>query len=483
MGGIQKDRKTDRTKRHGQVYTPSPIADRLASLLGPLDEIEHLLEPAAGDGALVLAVLRRYRDEIGLTQAELFETFTHRFTCHDTDRDALKRLQSNVLEMTGNLQLLAELERNDELLAGLVQRAPSDFLSVEKSIPSAGVHVLANPPYVRAKNLDPSLRSAIRARWSVLERGSIDLYQAFMARWIAGSKRSVFIVPRGVLSDSAAAPLYERLSPYLSQVIDYGCERVFPGISTQVAVLVTSAPVPDDLFDAPVPRPRRKAPVANAPRIYGGVATLADDVFVLPDARQQPDEPLRFTADGTDFEIEPGALRPFIKITNAAALTSQINRGSPTGRSLLYPYDREGGRGVIAEDDFAARYPGAMAWLRSKRDRLAGRDGGKAAALTPFFAFGRSQGLHDLGDRDLIMVPRIVGGASMPVRIDTTALTKTYGAPLIVSGFALDAATPGAERLMEEEFMAYLRAHANPRPGRSEYWAISSNHIRKFLAG
>ena len=170
---------TSRTERHradprksaGIVYTPSELARFLAhqafEALGDVPSV-RILDPACGDGALLLAAA-----EAASSRGIRIDTLTG----YDTDDEAISVARCN-LEGLEDVQLygrdfLEESAKANSRILPLGEK-PSDPLEFDL--------VISNPPYVRTQMLGSSTAQVLGRRFGL--SGRIDLYQAFAVAMI-----------------------------------------------------------------------------------------------------------------------------------------------------------------------------------------------------------------------------------------------------------------------------------------------------------
>ncbi len=163
--GAARDRK-----RHGRHYTPPALAGFLARRLlvhAPPGPVLRVLDPACGDGELLLAVAREAARSRPETRVELVG--------HDLHAAGLR------------------VARSRAAAAGVgVRWRAGDFLAAADALPAGSFHaVITNPPYVRTQQLGGAAATALRARYGL--RGRIDLTHPFVA------SAARLLTPGGVL--------------------------------------------------------------------------------------------------------------------------------------------------------------------------------------------------------------------------------------------------------------------------------------------
>ena len=472
-----QERRRAAMKRQGAVYTPDWIVAAILERIGLTSPDQTIIEPACGHGAFVLPLIRRARAAFGFDWPDTARWFRAQVRACDIDAATVAdlRVLVSLLFRRAGVDVPAETLTNIAAADGLTETArPHDI-------------ALGNPPYIRTQQMDPAYLAWLRDTFTVAREGNIDIYYAFLAHYARRARRSVFIVPNGCLKATGARRLRAEMFPRVSEIVDFRARLVFPAARTYTCILTADAahtgPV---LYRDGLDDPGRRLPwralagedIHSAPRVaLSGLATLADGAYTVTRA---PDTgAFHATHAGHPYPIEPGIVRPLIKATR---LPSRDALECPT-RFILFPYHDTRADTLMTERDLRGRFPGAWAYLTAIRPRLEARDKGKTDRYPAWYAYGRTQGLHDLSNRDVVFVPTMIGGNSVPRCIDTTGLTARFGAPLFVSGFAVTGSAADRAAILSEEFRAYVRDNGTPKPGARElYYAISSKHINAFLA-
>ncbi len=202
---IPLDRSRNRSERaaRGQVFTPRVVADALCALadVAARDRDPRILDPACGDGSLLLAALDQ-RVAAGWDPSAALVAVT------GVDADPAAAFAARAALVSWALDHDAEAEVNIRCADALL--GPADAV--------AGVFgtVLANPPFVEAKRLGaafPGLALRLRAAHPELS-GAFDLYLAFCVRaldQITDDGRIALVLPNKVLMARYAARFRERV--------------------------------------------------------------------------------------------------------------------------------------------------------------------------------------------------------------------------------------------------------------------------------
>ncbi|WP_202938397.1 N-6 DNA methylase [Plantibacter sp. CFBP 13570] len=160
------------TKRHGQHYTPTELAEFLASqsmkYLADREGEIVVVDPACGDGELLLAAAA----EVGSSGGR-FKSI--RLIGYDIDEEAISVARER-LALAG---LQAEIIHEDFLIAQRTMQAQSIDL------------IITNPPYVRTQHLGQASAQLLAAEFGL--SGRVDLTHAFV------TTASRLLRPGGVL--------------------------------------------------------------------------------------------------------------------------------------------------------------------------------------------------------------------------------------------------------------------------------------------
>lgn len=380
----------------GFVPTPAPLVDRMVSKLferRPPTASSRILDPGCGSGAFVEGVVRWCRS----AGADV-----PRITAVDSDPARV----AEALAAVGHLDPVTVSHR--------------DFLGESRE---RFDYIIANPPYVPITGLSPDERARYRAAFDTAS-GRFDLYLLFFERALdvlAPGGRLVFVTPEKFLYVRSAAPLRRRLATVDLEEIELIAEDSFPGRVTYPAITTvnaaprcrathlvardgtgTEATLAGDggswigAFARPLPAAASLTLDQAFVRISCGVATGADDVFVVPDHV--------ITADLREFA------HPTLSGRELGAATTRR-----TGFQMLIPYDRSGT--LLPESRLGA----LRGYLRNsgRYERLMRRT---CVRRKPWYAFHETPPLADIHRpkilcKDIASRPRFVvdqSGAVVP---------------------------------------------------------------------
>ena len=316
----------------GHVPTPPAIVDLMVAKLfrrrAPKAS-DLLIDPGCGDGPFIEGVLR-YCDARDLDAPQMLGV--------ELDARHLERAKP---KFRGKKSV--RLTEADYLARDL---GPADF-------------VIGNPPYVPITDLDADEKARYRERFEAAA-GRFDLYLLFIEQSLRNLKpggRLCFITPEKFEYVATAAPLRRLLATWTIRELHHLDEETFPGLVTYptITTLVKRAApreartrvIARDGSESDVELPRDgvswngsirgateradHVPLGDvAVRISCGVATGADDIFVMP-----------------IDEVPPG-LRRFAYPTVSGRQLAFMNGKIEPRDSMLLPYDK---RGVLLPED------------------------------------------------------------------------------------------------------------------------------------
>lgn len=298
----------------GHVPTPAPVVDLMVAKLfhrrAPKPD-DLLIDPGCGDGPFIDGVLR-YCGARGLQAPRI----------HGIELDP-RHLDKARARFRGHRNV--KLSQADYLGGDC---GPADF-------------VLGNPPYVPITDLDADEKERYRARYESA-RGRFDLYLLFFEQSLRNLKpggRLCLITPEKFEYVATAAPLRRLLAKWTIRELHHADEETFPGLVTYPTITtLVKRSAPRDARTHVITRDRQERD-AELPRdgsswngnIHGaqdhedhipldevalrvscGVATGADDIFVMPEA-EVPASLRRFaypTISGRQLAFMHGRLEP-----------------------------------------------------------------------------------------------------------------------------------------------------------------------------
>ena len=265
----------------GVVYTPPALARLLVDVALEPHRGEpdlRVLDPACGDGRLLVAAAERLRapdrDRAALVRRHLFGV--------DRDRAAVQAARRSLAAWAGDpaLDLRGNIVLGDALIgpgfAGGPLDPPVRPLDWAAAFPFAGHPdpdpgrfdvVVGNPPYFSIDDTwgrgDPR-RAWLQREYPEVYRDKSDVLFYFFAQALRRARRSVtLLVSRSFLRAHKADRLRAHLAPHLVEVVDFGARPVFSGVGIQAALVRLE--VRPASTTVTVRRPDPAAPLSRGP--------------------------------------------------------------------------------------------------------------------------------------------------------------------------------------------------------------------------
>ncbi|OGJ67706.1 restriction endonuclease subunit M [Candidatus Peribacteria bacterium RIFCSPLOWO2_01_FULL_54_110] len=322
--------------------------------------------------------------------------------------------------------------------------------------------IIGNPPYVRIqamKEWAPVEVEYYKKRYASASKGNYDIYVVFVERGLSFlSKNGLlgYILPHKFFNAQYGETLRQILSKgkHLQEVIHFGDEQVFKGATTYTCLLFLSKEsnatlvfekVSDldqwrqnklallqgvdevqgknlkgdisqpsetewnfmvgegsELFERLRKMPTKLMDVAD--RIFQGLVTGADNVFILKDI----DDGKFFSEENQkEYKLESDLMHPLCK---GSVNICRYHIVAPT-KSILFPYELVDGKAeLLLEGKLKSNYPLIWNYLCDHRETLEAREKGKWKH-DHWYAFGRSQNLSEM-EQKKILTPSIANSAS-----------------------------------------------------------------------
>jgi methylase of polypeptide subunit release factors len=312
--------------------------------------------------------------------------------------------------------------------------------------------IVGNPPYQRIQTLAQFLPDELaflqdpRSHFTSSVAFNFDVYMVFVEQGLrllkSGTGRLGFIVPNRLMRSPPGADLREALGKRVDHIVDFGTCQIFHGRTTYTCLLIVGdgsdplVPIAtiDDLTAwragvAPAVQHKPRTELGRNPWTYGddealfrkvrdhcprviddvakvfvGVQTSADDIFLVQPAPESTDEIVVFVdANGQRREIERSITQPAIR--DRTLVPYDCN---PVPDAVaIFPYEinssgRRPAAVVLNSADIFRDYPKTAEYLAAFEDRLKGR------SVTPdpgesYWAYGRSQSLTKLDPPKIIV--------------------------------------------------------------------------------
>lgn len=494
---------------NGAIYTPSFIKKYIIDntfnrFSGKLDSI-LIADISCGCGAFLYSAAKKLKFKTGKQYKEIFSQLYGL----DISENSVKRAKIllSILAITEgedqdsyefNIFQGNSLEYNWFKIAGVYENNGFDL-------------VIGNPPYVRAKNLDPKSKELIK-NWKVGSSGNIDLYIPFFEIGINILNKSGilgYITVNSFFKSVNARGLRNYLSEkeYSIDIINFGNEQIFENRLTYTCLFFVDKAIVgnisyaratsndiknrecidfstlkyDDLNNHRGWLLSNSATVSNINKIENtgstldelytiknGIATLSNDIFIFKPIRED-DSYYYFLKDKSERQVEKLICRDIIK-PNILKSESDIDLAM---EKIIFPYLKvEGVLQLLEEDSFNKEYPFAFSYLSDYKLQLNERDKGNGN-YKKWYAFGRTQALTDSGLK--LLFPYM---AKSPHFVFTDNVEM-----LIYCGYAIFSKSEREllilKKILESDVFDYYIRNTS-KPYSSNYYSYAKNYVKHF---
>lgn len=278
LSSNRKTVKPSHAKVNGVHYTPPELAGFLAEVtvqaLGERDGPVQILDPACGDGSLLLAIAK-------VVPASLLSSLI--LTGYETDLAALAEAEPILTNSgAGGVTLLAQDFLSVEGVEPESEYGQRSLFDREKPVGQRFDAVIANPPYVRTQVLGAKKAQELAERFRLT--GRVDLYQAFaqaMANVLKPGGVLGLLTSNRFLTVKSGASLRQLLRREfaLNAIYDLGDTKLFSAAVLPVVVVAKkqrSETSSNCIFDR-VYEQRKKAAVSKSTSTYPSILEALQD--------------------------------------------------------------------------------------------------------------------------------------------------------------------------------------------------------------
>lgn len=451
-----------RNIKDGKIYTPDYIVDFMLENIIDKTAIDNqlanvtILEPSCGNGQFIRGLLRfTEKHNFFQNKQKQYDWFVNHVVAMDIDEVALNELKDFLITYFDN-----EHHVFDNIIC--VDSLKYDFGNREFD------YVIGNPPYIQAKNLPVETLDFLKNNFISCKKHKCDIYYAFIEKFSKMSKHLIFVTSNSFLTNKSGEVLLNQIKDNISLLINFGSKKIFDNADVYSCIfkLDKNNINLDEIyygyenidnvlkqFKQNIAVLRDKIDINNNNNtiinVYSGIATLSDKTYTI-------------NIDDNSLNIENDIVVPVIKITKRET------------KYMIYPYNKSNHQ-IFSEDEMINKYPNCYKYLLNHREILLNRDKGKTDKYENWFAYGRKQGFHHLPN-EIICIPTMIGGNSVPYKMNIQDYLEEYGKVLFVSGFVL--ADENNDRYLTDEFIKYVQEYGKAYSG--NYYVINSKIIKGF---
>ena len=411
-------------KTNGAFFTPQYIVDYIIEQVAP-DQEAKVADLSCGSGAFLLGIIRYYIKHYKKSIAEIVSENVYGADIleYNTRRSKL-------------LICLYALVNNEIIDEKTINVITTDSLKHKWNIEFDAI--VGNPPYVKFQDLDDATRKYLFDTYSTTKLGTYNLYFAFFELGLKVLKEEGklgYITPNNYFTSLSGELLrsFFQINKSIYQIVDFDATKVFD-VQTYTAITflnkkenefisydrIDRNESPKDFLAQIVltknsysdlsekkwrllcgkERENIKA-IENSGQTIGelfnicvGIATLKDEVYAF-EPYKEDEQFYYFNKKGIEYQIEKNVTKPLVKISDMKNPDDLVKNK----KRIIFPYETVKGKTApIIEANFSKRFPKCYEYFLSVKDILDGRGKGKHI-YSPFYAYGRTQGLNRAGIR------------------------------------------------------------------------------------
>lgn len=413
-----EDRETN-----GAFFTPQIIVDFIIQSIHPAEKAK-VIDISCGSGAFLLGILRYYKNTYGKTISEIVSE-----NLFGVDLLDYNVRRSKILIMLFGLS------------CGEVVKESSIKVECDNSLTRNWKYeydaVIGNPPYVKFQDMRDETRDLLLSKYETTSFGTFNLYFAFFEighRLLKSNGTLGYITPNNYFTSLSGESLrkYFQDNNLVTRIVDFNSTKVFDvqtytaitfltktrQTSIEYARIKHGQSVGDFLDSASYTTnpyselnikkwrllcDNERAVISRVEsagdsigklfNIAVGIATLKDEAFFILPYKEDKDFYYCNNKYSSSFAVEKSVTRPLVKISTI----KEPNDLLLNQRRIIFPYIiKNGAASAISEADMKKRFPKCYEYLVSVREVLKQRGKGKHE-YSPFFAYGRTQGLNKHG--------------------------------------------------------------------------------------
>lgn len=402
-----------RLKEKCQIFTPIDIVTQMLDLANYKEKLygKKILENSCGNGEILAQIVQRYIDSCKKqhkSRKAIKAGLEKDIVAYEIDK-------KRILECTIRLNNIAEEYKIPQVNWDI---RCEDFLKSNNK--ETFDFVIGNPPYIAYPDLPTEIQSFVKTKFKTCQKGKFDYSYAFIEKsyQILSNKGTlIYIIPSNIFKNVFASNLRQLIKSDIKTIIDFPTDSVFKKVLVSPAIInivkgtnsmtlsYTSNKVTRIIskkslgekwvfFDGNQNIGKR---LGDDFKVSSSVATLLNDAFVLKGGTFEKNY---YILD--KFKIEIDLLRK--------AASPKNKKYHKFKEYIIFPYyyDNNGKLAHYSEEEMLLRFPCAMEYLESYRNRLEMRNSDKNAL---WFEYGRSQALQNL-NQQVILISSVISSCT-----------------------------------------------------------------------
>ena len=296
--------------------------------------------------------------------------------------------------------------------------------------------IVGNPPYVKFQDMDEELRNYLKLNFNTIQKGTYNLYFSFfeLGYNLLNQKGKLgYITPNNYFTSLSGKPLREffEINNSIEKIIDFNSKKVFDVLTYTCLTFLSKIKQDKIQFNkyfsgdfnhyinnynknlSTVLYSNLKSKkwrlllnkdqknihiIENIGRQIGelftinvGIATLRDDLYYL-DGKDESGYYKIYNKK--KYYIENQLIKSIYKISDFKNQDICNNNE----RKIIFPYIVRNNKSIIIEEsELKLSFPNTLIYFNEIKDQLLERS--KKETITPFYKYGRSQGLNKFGIR------------------------------------------------------------------------------------
>ncbi len=338
--------------------------------------------------------------------------------------------------------------------------------------------IIGNPPYIRIQSLqenNPRQAEYLKKHYKSASKGNYDIYVVFLEKSFSLLKKSGllgFILPHKFFQAKFAEPIRELLTinKAVREIVHFGAEQVFNSATTYTCLLFLSKKIAKDFRFIKVSKienpPVLMADIAEniknknysenlqqlndssawnfysdnreralkiirhqshtlgdiTKKIFQGIATSADNIYVLPVIREKAESFVCLSKSlNREIELEKNFVKPFL-------MGKDVHRYeiSEYKQVVIFPYLIDNPPQLMSPKYISDNFPMGWTYLQKNKQALSDRERGKMHGDN-FYAYIYPKNLRDFNQIKII-TPEIANNCQMTIdeRGQLYHTTKVY---------------------------------------------------------
>ena len=481
-------------KNNGVVYTPKEIRDYIIHETIKNENIPKIIDPACGCGAFLISVASYLHEKYQLSYCDIYKNYI--WGC-DIDEHSIEKCK-----VLMELQMCQEGATSSKTEYQLLVGNALEILDSPRYKNKYDA-VVGNPPYVRSKNIELKVKESING-WSVVT-GNVDIYIPFYQIGIEllnADGRMGYISPNTFLQSVNGRGLrnYIRNNNYNMRIVNFRDSQRFNSVTHYTCISIVEKGNVDGLIkyavfekgfdecvftdyrisdypdnaewrfgnneiDHLIYKIEKQPDKLDNYNIRNGLATLCNDLFFFSPIYEDDKFYFRMYNE-KEYKLEKEIC---INIAKPNIMRSENDLISK-GEKAIFPYEKGA---IISEDYFVKKYPCAYAFLKEYQSILNRRDKGKTEKYPAWYAYGRTQGMRNVGSK--ILIPYMADRGVAVISEDADLLFYCgYAA------FSEDLTTLKILKLFVESDVFWFYIKMTSKPYSKGYMALAKNYIKNF---